>query len=49
MDGLRDYHTKQNQTEKDKYRVTPHVENLKYDTKELICKTETDSDMEADM
>jgi len=46
MDGPRDYHTKWNQTEEDKYRVTPHVEHLKYDTKELICKTETDSDIQ---
>ena len=26
--------------------MTLHVEHLKYDTKELICKTETDSDIQ---
>ena len=50
MDGPRDYHTKWNQTEKDKCRMIPHMENLKYDTNELICKTETDSQTQrADM
>ena len=33
-----------NQTEKDKYyMIITHMLNLKYDTNELIYKTETDS------
>ena len=31
------------QKEKDKYHVTTYMWNLKYDTNELICETETDS------
>ena len=31
------------QTEKDKYHDITYRENLKYDTDELICKTEADS------
>ena len=29
-------------TEKDRYHMTPHMWNLKYDTNELIYETETD-------
>ena len=30
-------------TEKDRYHMTPHMWNLKYDRNELIYETETDS------
>jgi len=33
----------ESQTEKDKYHMISHLWNLKYDTNELIYKTETDS------
>ena len=41
IDGPRDYHTKWNK-QKDKYHMISFI-NLKYDTTELICETETDS------
>ena len=45
MDGSRDYHTKWNKS--DKERQIPcditYMWNLKYDTKKLVYKTETDS------
>ena len=45
MDGPRDYHTKWSKSERERqmsYDIT-YVWNLKYDTKELIYETETDS------
>ena len=45
MDGPRDYHIKWNESERERqisYDIT-YVWNLKYDTNELIYKTETDS------
>ena len=45
MDGPRDYHTKWNKSEKERqipYDIT-YMWNLKYNTNELIDKTETDS------
>ena len=42
MDGPRDYHTKWSKKEKDKYHIIQCMWNLKYDTNELIYKTETD-------
>ena len=45
MDGPRDYHTKWSKSERERqisYDIT-YVGNLKYDTSELIYKTETDS------
>ena len=44
MDGPRDDHTKWNKSEWDKqipYDIT-YMWNLKYDTNELVCETETD-------
>ena len=41
MDGPRAYLIKWSQTEKDKYYT--YMWHLKYDTNELICKTEKDS------
>ena len=44
MDGSRDYHTKRSKSERERqipYDVT-YMLNLKYDTNELIYKTETD-------
>ena len=44
MDGLRDYHTKWNKSDRERqisYDIT-YMWNLKYDTNELIYKTETD-------
>ena len=45
MDGPRDYHTKRSKSEREyKYHmIINFVWNLKYDTNELIYKTETDS------
>ena len=53
MDGPRDYHTKwskkekddkkKREKEKDKHHIIQGMWNLKYDTNELIYKTETDS------
>ena len=45
MDEPRDYHTKWSKSDKDKYHMISHMQNLKkiYDTNELIYKTETDS------
>ena len=44
MDGPRDYHTKWNKSEKDKYHTTiACIWNLKYDTNEPIYETEIDS------
>ena len=46
MDGPRDYHTKWNKSEGERqipYDIT-YMQNLKYDTNELIYKTETDID-----
>ena len=45
MDGPRDYHTKWSTSERERqipYDIT-YMWNLKYDTNELIYKTETDS------
>ena len=45
MDGPRDYHTKWSKSERERqiaYDIT-FVWNLKYDTNELICETEIDS------
>ena len=42
VDGPTVYHTKWNQTEKDKYYIT-YMWNLKSSTNELIYETETDS------
>ena len=45
MDGPRDYHTKWSKSERERqipYDIT-YMCNLKYDTIELIYKTETDS------
>ena len=42
-DGPRDYHTKWSKSEKDKHHIISLMWNLKYDTNELIYKTETDS------
>ena len=45
MDGLTDYHTKWNKSEKDKYYDITHPCNLikKNNINELISRTETDS------
>ena len=46
MDGPRDYHTKWSKSERERqrpYDIT-YMWNLKYDTNELIYKTETDSE-----
>ena len=43
MDGPRDYHTKQGKSERERqipYDIT-YMWNLKYDTNELIYRTET--------
>ena len=43
VDGPRDYHTKQRKSERERqipYDIT-YMWNLKYDTNELICETET--------
>ena len=45
MDGPRDYHTKWTNSERERqipYDIT-YMWNLKYDTNEIIYKTETDS------
>ena len=45
VDGTRDYHTKWSKSEREKqilYDIT-YMWNLKYDTNELISKTERDS------
>ena len=45
MDGPRDYHTKWSKSDREReisYDIT-YMCNLKYDTNELIYKTETDS------
>ena len=45
MDTTRDYHTKWNKSERERqipYDIT-YMWNLKYDTNELICETETES------
>ena len=45
MDGLRDYHTKWSKSEKERqipYDII-YVWNLKLETNEDICETETDS------
>ena len=45
MDGPRNYHTKQNKSERER-QIPYHIAymwNLKYDTNELIYKAETDS------
>ena len=44
MDGLRDYHKKWSKSERErKLCGSTYMWNLKYDTNELIYKTETDS------
>ena len=48
MDRPKDYHTKWSKSERERqipYGVT-YMWNLKYDTNQLIYKTETDSDIE---
>ena len=45
MDGTTDYYMKQNKSERERqipYDIT-YMWNLKYDTHEQICETETDS------
>ena len=45
IDGSRDCHTEWNKSERERqisYDIT-YMWNLRYDTKELICKIETDS------
>ena len=43
MDGLRDYHTKRSQPEKDKYLMISLTHGIKKnDTEELIYKTKID-------
>ena len=42
MDGFRDYYTKWNKSEKDKYHDIAYMWNLKIDINELIYKTEID-------
>ena len=45
MDGPRDYHNKWSKSDKDRqilYDII-YMRNLKYDTNELICKTEINS------
>ena len=42
MSGTRDYHIKASRSEKDK-RDIAYMWNLKYETNELVYKTETDS------
>ena len=45
MDGPRYYHTKRSKSKRDRqipYDIT-YTRNLKYDTNEFICETETDS------
>ena len=46
MDGPRDYHTKRSKSDRERqisYDIT-YMWNLKYDTNELICETERDSE-----
>ena len=43
MDGLRDYHTKWSNSNKDKYHISLICGILKNDKNELIYKTEIDS------
>ena len=43
MDATRDYHTKWNKSERDRYHMISHMQNLKYGTNEPIYKTETGS------
>ena len=45
VDATRDYHTKWSKSERERqipYDIT-YIWNLKYDTNEPICETETDS------
>ena len=46
--GPKDYHTKQSKSERERQISSDitHIYNLKYDTKELIFKTETESETE---
>ena len=45
MDGPRDYHIKWSKSDREMqiYDITYYMWNLKYNTNEPICKTETDS------
>ena len=44
MDGSRDYHTKWSKSEREKQTCDiTYMQNLKYDTNELIYEKETDS------
>ena len=43
MDGPSDYHTKRSKSEREIPYNIIYMWNLKYDTNELIYKTETDS------
>ena len=49
MEGPRDDHTKRSKSDRNKcqipYDIT-HMQNLKYDTNELIYKTEVESQMQ---
>ena len=42
MGGARDYPTNWSKSDKDKYHMISFMWNLKYDTNELIYKTEKD-------
>ena len=45
MHGPRDYHTKQNESERERqipYDII-YMWNLKYNINEILCETETDS------
>ena len=46
MGGFRDYHTKQSERERQITNNVTYMWNLKYDTNELIYKTEADSQTE---
>ena len=42
IDGFKDYHTKQSKPDRERQIYGLQVESKKYDTSELIYKTETD-------
>ena len=41
MDGLRDYHAKQSKSERERHIYITYLWTLKYDTNELIYKTDS--------
>ena len=44
MDATRDFHTKRSESERERQiSYITYIWNLKYDTNELVYKTETDS------